>query len=143
MVNIINLFYCRSLIRLNKQYKIQCYWFCVDREEPIFPYEKLIVNYDPNNEDFETTASSVDELFTQQEIELLQDYLETRGVELEVKKAENLPVDSNYLGQGFFPIGGGSGLIELNKNEGCNLPFKVQGNYDYKDLENLVYCPEE
>lgn len=136
------LFSGRSLIRFNKQYKVQCYWFCVDRDQPVVPYQELIIDYDPNKEGIDIAESAVNESFTEQEIISLQNYLETIEVGLEVTKADYLPVASDINGLQHFLLGGGTGIIYLSEYEGYSLLFKVWGIYDYKDKDDLVYCPE-
>ena len=139
----IKLFRCRSLIRFNKQYEVQCYWFCVDRKQPVVPYQELMIDYDPNIEGIEIAERGVNDFFTEQEIETLEDYLATKEIGLEIWKAEVFPVKSTYVGLGDAPLGGGAGNIKLSEFEGYSLPFKVWGFYDSKDLEDMVYSPVE
>lgn len=139
----INLFSCCSLIRFNKQYKVQCYWLCVDRKQPVLPYQELIADYDPNKEGIEVAERGVNDSFTEQEIKLLESYLATKGIGLGVTKSKEFPVNSDYVGLGDSPLGGGDGIIKLSEHEGYSLPFSVWGFYDSKDLEDMVYSPEE
>ncbi|WP_088225724.1 hypothetical protein [Desulfosporosinus sp. FKB] len=135
----INLFNCNSLIQINinGEYKVKCHWFCVERTEPL-PYEELIKNYSPNKEDISIAERGANEFFTEEEIEQLKTYLSTKGLDLKVKKAEHLPVDSNFVGLTDFPLGDGTGNIKLSEHEGYPLSFKVWGIYDYKDESDLV-----
>lgn len=112
-----NLYSGSSLIRLNEQYKVRCYWFCVDR--------------------------GVNESFTEQEIKSLETYLATKEICLEIKEVEELPVDGEFVGLVDSPLGGGAGFIKLNEYDGYDLPFKIWGFYDSKDSEDLVYSPEK
>ena len=138
----IKLYQGRSLIQLNKKYKIQCYWFCVNRYKPFAPYAELIKDYDPRKNGIKVAQRGVDSFFTEQEIEMLDHYLNTRKMDLEVEEFKNLPVESNFVGIIDAPLGGGAKeLILSEEEEDYSLPFEVWGYYDCKDQEDLVESP--
>lgn len=108
---------------------------------PPLPYDQIIEGYDPNQEitGEEDVTFYVRELFTQYEVDMLQEYLlqpsgyVTDGTIL-VPKYVPLPVPNKphwrYTAQAF---GGGVHLLEIYARPNYNLPFEVEVFYDRWD----------
>jgi hypothetical protein len=75
------------------------------------------------------TQKFLEECLSQDEVDQLRAYLKPEhGHSFEAKEVE-LPILEDVMGFGAIGYGGGDRLIELWREEGYNLPFKVEGHY--------------
>lgn len=111
--------------------EVPIYWYCFERQEPIAPYNQIIRDFGtiPDYRLRNGIKRSVDELFTENEVNLLQDYLTQTGVMVEIEQIE-LPVHQHFWNFGSMPYGGLDKKIPLYTHKGYSLPFKVEGHLD-------------
>lgn len=104
-------------------------WYCMERMEPVAPYETLIADHGKLEErHLDALKKEVDRYFTEEEVRQLGDYLKTRyGLDLEVEEV-NLPVKKR---SGFFAEGNKViyDFLELSERDNYVLSFKVWGYY--------------
>jgi len=144
----IKLFEAYSMANDSKYGEFKIYWFYEERKVPVAPYEVLIYGYEPKYH----SEMTVNEYFTEEEIELLREYLEKAHHSKLYVQEEILPIPNNLLP--FSAIGSSStysiikadennieckhietieDYILLSEEKGYSLPFKVSGYYS---LEN-------
>jgi len=133
------LYYAYSIVD-NFKYRNCCFnnltitWFVCDRKKSLIPYEIGIKNYDKNDEEIGYSEGALDELFSKKEAMMLKKYLKDNyGVDTKIKE-EDLPLDNNLMGFDEIPFGGGVDCILIDENEKYNLPFKVNGYFDIRDI---------
>lgn len=108
-------------------------FFVAGRKGKLGPYEQLIKNFDPNNEDTGYQQGFVDEMFTTEEMTQAIEYLTSNyGTEITVK-GNTVPIDAgNYMPTGAIPVGGPTGFLWLEKDENYSLPFAMWVYYDLR-----------
>jgi len=147
-VNEFSLFGAYSIIDIDNE-RVKVHWFCEKRDVPIELDEQLIENYEPGNDH---QKEYVNEHFTKEEINELQDYLKR------VYETELIPLGAELPMSGwsmpFSAIGSYSEFrvdaegnitsktIEdyyiLSEDEGYSLPFKVWGYFNIEEpLERI------
>lgn len=125
--------------------RVKFHWFCWTRENPIGPYERLIIDYEPGD----YSEYSINEYFTECEIEQLREYLKrVHDLRIHIEKII-LPISKNvipYSAIGSFSLCKiyennriESKLIEdyyvLSNEIEYSLPFEVRG---YFNLDEIV-----
>ncbi|MDY0042029.1 MAG: hypothetical protein RBS57_17085 [Desulforhabdus sp.] len=104
-------------------------WYCVERPEPVAPWEDLIANSNRLEErHLNALKKDVSRYFTEEEIVRLGNYLQERyGLELSSEEVA-LPIKRKGV---FFAEGDEViyDFIELSEQENYHLPFKVWGYY--------------
>jgi hypothetical protein len=120
------------------------HWYYKDRKEPIGPYELLIEDYDPENG---YPKAKANELFTEEEANLLRAYLEVvhrdkpHIVEMELPMNRDLvpfdvlpPYTICKMSANFeLKIFAVSDHYELYKEKCYSLPFRVKGCFNWRD----------
>ena len=123
--------------------QIKVHWFCEDRNEPIGPYDQLIQDFEPGQNLY--AEDSINECFTEEEIEQLREYLERvhgyklHAIEVNLPMPECMPYGA--IGAGgvlAMSTSGELGIIRghhddyymLSTEEEYSLPFKVWGYFD-------------
>lgn len=113
-------------------------WVCLERENPVAPYEGLIEGYKNLDERVRPYFEEfIRELFTEDEIQSLENYLmENYSSDLHIHE-ETLPASSIFIPMPFRQacFGKGRGFHYLFEDAHYDLPFKVGA---YFDLRN---CP--
>lgn len=104
-------------------------WYCLEREQPVVPYEQLIADYERLDETLRRgLEKDVNKYFTEPEASALSEYLsEKYGLELQSEEIE-LPLKE----RGSFFEEGDSVIydfLELAEREDYSLPFRVWGYY--------------
>jgi len=85
-------------------------------------------------------VDAVNELFTRQEAEHVQTYLELVKDRDEVThaiKPADLPYPQNIMGLGATPVGGPNDFVMLHWRNDYSLPFDVRGYYDIRNHETI------
>lgn len=119
-------------------YEVRFNWYCLERDQPPFPYEDTIAGYallDAREKSI--MEREVKRFFTAKEIDDLRSYLKEKyGMNLDVEKVA-LPVEERVY---FFEEGTSViyDFLELSEREGYPLPFKVWGYYT---LEQCLASP--
>ena len=140
----IRLFKILSIVN-NFKYKDNVYdnvkinWFVVGREEPIMPYDKVIMLYSRMHGDEKNNIIQyIDEKFTLREGRLLEKYIENTPEMKTIFEDINIPVVENV--RSFNNIIGAinTSRISLYKKKNYNLPFKVEGIFNITDAEETV-----
>lgn len=110
-------------------YDVKFNWYCLDRTEPVAPYDFLIADCDRLDErHLNALQKDVNRYFTEEEIHSLSKYLEERyGLGL---TTEEVAIPIKQRGE-FFAEGNEVvyDFIELSEKENYSLPFKVWGYY--------------
>jgi hypothetical protein len=116
-------------------------WVCLERENPVAPYETLIEGYNDLDERVRSYFEEfIRELFTEDEIRLLEAYLvETVGPELHIQE-EPLPASSIFIPMPFRQVcfGKGRGFHNLFGEAQYDLPFKAGAYYDLRNCPPSV-----
>lgn len=119
---------------------VEICWFVVHRATPFVYFEQLIVSYGKdlyNSHHF--FENNIKELFTEQEANILKEYLlRTHKQECEVKRADLL-LEAYTLGYGDIVPGDGEGFYRLNEEDSYDLPFLVWGYYDLIHAEDVSW----
>ena len=114
-------------------------WYCLERAEPVAPYEILIADCDRLDErHLNALKKDVNRYFTEEESHSLGTYLEERyGLGL---TTEEVAIPIKQRGE-FFAEGNEVvyDFIELSEKENYPLPFKVWGYYT---IEGCLSTPE-
>jgi len=124
---------------------VRATWYYADKKWVDVNYAKIIKGYaDMDLESRKAPESYVNELFTEDEVEFLRYFIEEKfGANLVVVE-EPLPINVNIFdkyGQeirlcNFGEWAPGSNIIDLNKMENYDLPFKIKGLV-YQDIDSL------
>jgi hypothetical protein len=119
-------------------YDVRFNWYCLERDQPPFPYEEIIAGYARLDAKEKTVwEREAKRFFTEKEIEDLESYLNERyGMNLTAEKVP-LPIEE----RGYLFEEGSSvvyDFLELSEREGYSLPFKVWGYYT---LEHCLASP--
>lgn len=136
------LYYGYSIIASPSKPPIDVRWFRYDkRPQPVAPYDRLIWRYSTlTRQEQEITEDYVDELFTEEEAEMLRQYLRARhGWEMTIQRQE---IPARYLwdeemGRGTSSLRAATitglqypeGFLKLSEEEAYSLPFQVWGWY--------------
>lgn len=103
-------------------------WFVVGRTEPVIPYEKSIIDYDPDYDESKYDELYVNEFFTKKELEDLQRYLSAEH-RLELFSQEvPLPVEQGGRPYGLMLISGLKGFYMLAEESEYDLSISVLGH---------------
>jgi hypothetical protein len=113
-------------------------------------YDELIEGYDLLDEEEKAIATEiVDEFFTKEEVDILQEYLDKNayiGTGAFLVGETSLPMSVKRAnGELYTPVGHisyGSNTISLNMEPSCDLPFEVWGHYNIDNhlpAENLPW----
>ncbi len=121
-------------------------WFVVNRDKPVAPYEELIANYQEleQHQDQEQGTLAylegyVNELLTEEEVEELKAYLESRhNTELKLEEVEIPVQDSNLCPLGAMPAGGGQDFYMLSREEGYSLSVPIWAYYDLRQCPDTI-----
>lgn len=110
------------------------------RRQPPLPYHLVIQNYNPYGRGIFWAERFVDELFTSEQAEQLEDYVNRwDGFETKVEEVE-LPVPIR-LARPFsaIPLEKGQGWLQIYKYDDYDLPFSVAGYFDARPvIENDI-----
>lgn len=119
---------------------VEMCWFVVHRESPFVSYEQIIENYGKQlNNSNPVFENNIKELFTDEEANLLKEYLlRANKQKCEVKRADLL-LEAYTLGYGDLVPDYGEGFYNLGDENGYDLPFVVWGYYDITDAEDLSW----
>ena len=103
-------------------------------------YAEVILDYD-NSKGKPNAEGLIDELFTLDEAERFIAWFKKQwpeiGAELKLKQVE-LPVSNNFIGVSDLPVGRWEGFVDIDRDEGYNLPFEVCGYYNLRDRETVI-----
>lgn len=120
--------------------QIKVHWFCEHRNGSIGPHDQLIQDYMPGENLY--AEVSIDECFTEEEIEQLREYLERvhgdklHAIEVNLPMPECMPYGAIGALCIFKPDGEISAVEDyymLNEEEEYSLPFKVWGYFDTEE----------
>jgi hypothetical protein len=124
------LFTAESIVRVYRGYRnVRFYWFVEEREEsesPDIPPE-LCMN-----------REVIDELFTEEEIKLLEEYLNrVHDLKMEIHEID-LPIPPDGIPRGELAEGDSDtdGYYYLSQELGYDLPFAVSAYYNLEDTED-------
>ena len=119
---------------------VEICWFVVHRKTPFASYVQLIKNYGKElNNSHHIFENNIKELFTEQEANILKDYLNRdHKLECEIKKADLL-LEAYTLGYGDIVPDYGDGFYKLNEEDGYDLSFVVWGFYDINLAEDVSW----
>lgn len=110
-------------------YGVRFNWYCIERDEPTFPYEELIAKYAQlEGKQRSLFERDVKRFFAASEIQELGEYLMGRyGMDLHAEEVE-LPMEERdyFFGEGSSVV---YDFLELSKQSAYTLPFKVWGYY--------------
>jgi hypothetical protein len=131
-----------TLGSVSVQKQITFHWFRIEREEPLAPYETLLLGYKNLTPEVRSRAEAmVDEFFSESEFHQLRDYLRQRHGEDLRTTVLMAPVSAVKPDLGtragslrpFAQVGrngdNGSGFCRLCDEENYGLPFPVWGYY--------------
>jgi hypothetical protein len=111
-------------------------WFCAQRTKPLAPYQDLIKNYDPAGKDAIYDRQTIDEYFSEEEANELENYLtRVHRTRLYLEEIE-LPSEGGLLPLKSVPAEGLRDFYQLQQEEGYPLKIPVWGFY------TLEGCPE-
>ena len=129
----------------NKYYdKVNIAWFVVERDAPPYPFEDAITNYSQISDMNKIYPEEfLKELFTEEESKLLMDYLANRNDYSTQSEEMELPVSENSKGCKSILAGGGFGFFILHREEGYNLPFKVEGLFNTNIAEEKIAADDK
>ena len=128
--------------RFGTQGGVTIQWFRVGRTEPALPYHETVPGWDDMMHSEDPTqlspdlarrfAAYVDQMFTRDELDQLEERLRTRSSQLEIEEID-VPVTNFEVPYAVIPpepeAGEGYGLVGLPSACG-SLPFKVMGYFD-------------
>lgn len=128
-----------NLTRNEKVYHdVRFNWYCLERAEPVFPYEEVIADYEQLDEkQRHALQRDIRRYFTATETSALASYLEGKyGLELVV---EPVPLPIRERGR-FFDEGSSViyDFLELSEQEDYPLSFRVWGYYS---IESCLTTP--
>jgi hypothetical protein len=116
------------------QDQVKLDWFVVGRTAPPAPYHELISDYDENDENACYDEILANELFTETELQGLENYLaEQHQLDLEWEELV-LPLKKGILSYGLLLISGVKGFYALADESGYDLSMAVLGHYDAKEV---------
>ncbi len=119
--------------------EVKVIWFVLDRKTPLAPYESAIMDYGQlSAPDRAFPEEYLDELFSRQEAESLKKHLDPRPEAITRIEAIELPVMANTSGCRRLPRGNGNDFLELYREKGYTLPFKVAGYFSVRFAEPKV-----
>jgi transcriptional regulator CtsR len=119
---------------------VEICWFVIHRENSSVSYVELIKNYGKEvNNSQDMFENNIKELFTEQEANILKEYLHRKHKQkCEIKRAELL-LEAYTLGYGDLVPDSGEGFYKLNDEDGYDLPFVAWGYYDTTDAEDVSW----
>lgn len=118
-------------------------WFVVGRQKPVVPYDKLIENYDENEEEAWYDQLLVNEFLTLDEAGELKEYLrKNHNLEIHLEEV-SLPVRSGGLSYGLLLISGQKGFYTLADEEGYKLSVSILGHFDIDENKLSGYLSYE
>jgi len=116
-------------------------WFCFSRDEPVEPYENMILNYNELDDDEQGRARKLANNFlTESEIKELKEYIEA-GSGFDVRKSEvKTPFEDGRKIPDFAETaraGVKGDYVDLSKKDGYNLSVPIKGFADLSEPPNL------
>lgn len=119
--------------------EVKVTWFVAGRRTPLASYAVVIQDYAQLGEKEHLFPEEyVDELFSRQEAEALQQHLDRRGGMTTFSEPVELPVLANASGCRRLPRGGGNDFLGLFREKGYPLPFQVEGYFSVRYAEPKV-----
>ncbi len=106
------------------------HWFVVGREEPIAPYEQLIIGYGSQYDGIHYDRLYVNELLIGDEVEELNKYLKLKHNTEAYTEEVPMPVERGILSHSLLLISGEPGFYCLADEEGYNLSMSIMGYFE-------------
>lgn len=123
--------------------EVKVTWFVVERPAPLVPYAEAIQDYGQLDEKERAFPEEyVNEQFNGPEAEALKKHLDRRPEVTTLIETVELPVMANASGCRRLPRGNGNDFIELFREKGYALPFKVAGYFSVRFAEPRVMGDE-
>ncbi|MBI2487074.1 MAG: hypothetical protein HYW01_08960 [Deltaproteobacteria bacterium] len=119
---------------------VEICWFVIHRETPFVSYVELMKNSGKElNNSQDMFENNIKELFTEQEANILKEYLlRNHKQKCEMKRADLL-LEAYTLGYGDLVPDSGEGFYKLNEEDSYDLPFVVWGYYDITHAEDVSW----
>jgi len=120
--SIIDSFFGQDQVRMD--------WFVVGRTEPLAPWDKLIRDYDEEDDNAVYDQIMASELLNEDEVKQLSQYLEQKHrLAINLEEVE-LPMISGGLSYGLRLISGAKGFYPLAEESDYPLEVSILGHYD-------------
>jgi len=122
-------------------------WYCSHREQPVAPYEELLVGFYPS-ESMKYIQEGINEYFTEQETKELAVFLrklkQTQNIDFTrfYVKEMKVPMEIQDLQSERF-IDCFTSVYSLHEVEGYNLSIPVEAYYDLRECPATLYLSNE